>query len=77
MYCQRLKPADTFHFVTKGRGGKNKVPQCDDCYQARKTLRKAKSDLKRSSKKTQHPTNLHIEPLLSEVKNETNVGLFD
>jgi len=46
MYCQRLKPADTFHFVTKGRGGKNKVPQCDDCYQARKTPEKSKERLK-------------------------------
>jgi hypothetical protein len=46
MYCQRLKPADTFHLVARGRGGKNRVYQCDDCFQARKTPEKSKERLK-------------------------------
>ncbi len=47
MYCQRLKPADTFHLVPRGRGGKNRVYQCDDCFQARKTPEKSKERLNR------------------------------
>jgi hypothetical protein len=35
-YCQHLKPEATFHYLSKGRGGRVTVAQCDDCYQGRK-----------------------------------------
>lgn len=44
-YCQKLKPVDTFHYLSKGRGGRLKVAQCDDCYQGRKNPEASKQRL--------------------------------
>jgi hypothetical protein len=44
-YCQHLKPSATFHYLSKGRGGRVTVAQCDDCYQGRKNPESSKERL--------------------------------
>ena len=44
-YCQHLHPADDFVTLRKGKFGRTSVPQCGDCYRARKNLAASKERL--------------------------------